>query len=90
MLPDKVIIYRDGVGDGQMKMVAEYEVEQLRSCFSHFGADYNPKLSVVVVQKRINTRIMAQVKFTKSNIKFIELISLNTKITNLNKFKSKT
>lgn len=79
-----------------MKMVAEYEVEQLRSCFSHFGADYNPKLSVVVVQKRINTRIMAQVKFTKSYIKFVKLFcikdSLNTvtKTTNLNKFRSKT
>lgn len=59
MLPDKIIIYRDGVGDGQLNMVADYEVEQLRSCFSSFGEDYSPKLSVVVVQKRINTRLMA-------------------------------
>ena len=61
MLPDKIVIYRDGVGDGQLSMVADYEVEQLRSCFSRFGEEYNPKLSVVIVQKRINTRMMAHV-----------------------------
>lgn len=66
MLPEKIIIYRDGVGDGQIDMVADYEVEQLKSCFVHFGEDYNPKMSVVVVQKRINTRLMACVsKYNK-------------------------
>ncbi|CAL1300079.1 unnamed protein product [Larinioides sclopetarius] len=56
-LPEKIILYRDGVGDGQLDVVKNYETEQLRSCFNHFAADYTPSLSVVVVQKRINTRI---------------------------------
>ncbi|XP_035226356.1 piwi-like protein Ago3 [Stegodyphus dumicola] len=56
-LPDKIILYRDGVGDGQMDYVAKYEVEQLTSCFKHFSVDYSPTLSVIVVQKRINTRM---------------------------------
>lgn len=79
-LPDRVVVFRDGVGDGQMKIVEEYEVEQLRKCFVAFckermwstnsemsvvielfysvAPDYKPKLSVVIVQKRINTRLL--------------------------------
>lgn len=55
-LPDKILVFRDGVGDGQLNTVADYEVSQLRTCFTSFG-EYSPKLSFVVVQKRINTRI---------------------------------
>ncbi|XP_041362450.1 piwi-like protein 1 [Gigantopelta aegis] len=58
-LPDKIIVYRDGVGDGQLNTVSGYEVKQLESCFSHFG-EYMPQLSVVVVQKRINTRLFSE------------------------------
>jgi len=50
-------VFRDGVGDGQLKMVKEFEVPQLAECFSNFGTDYAPKLVVIVVQKRINQRI---------------------------------
>ncbi|KAK6165172.1 hypothetical protein SNE40_023615 [Patella caerulea] len=55
-LPDKIIVYRDGVGDGQLRAVADYEVKQLYTCFAHFN-NYEPKMAVVIVQKRINTRI---------------------------------
>ncbi|XP_054711719.1 piwi-like protein Ago3 [Uloborus diversus] len=58
-LPDKIVLFRDGVSDGQMEFVSKYEVEQLVSCFKHFSNDYSPSLSVVVVQKRINTRMYA-------------------------------
>ncbi|KAJ8023000.1 Piwi-like protein 2 [Holothuria leucospilota] len=55
-LPEKIVIYRDGVGDGQLAMVATYEKEQLSQCFSYFD-NYNPSMAIVVVQKRINTRL---------------------------------
>nr|NP_001107667.1 seali [Strongylocentrotus purpuratus]ABY58155.1 seali [Strongylocentrotus purpuratus] len=58
-LPEKIVIFRDGVGDGQLNVVATYEQEQLSQCFSMFGADYKPQLCIVVVQKRINTRIFS-------------------------------
>jgi len=63
-LPDRIVIYRDGVGDGRLKQVAEYEVEQLTSCFGMFdsicdGGKYNPKLSVIIVSKRINVRFFS-------------------------------
>lgn len=56
-LPDKVIIYRDGVGDGQLRMCEEYEVPQILAAFATTDPDYKPALTYVVVQKRINTRI---------------------------------
>ncbi|CAG9788648.1 unnamed protein product [Diatraea saccharalis] len=56
-LPDRIIIYRDGVGDGQLKLVKQYEIPQLEVCFSLVGVTYKPTLTYVVVQKRINTRI---------------------------------
>ena len=59
-LPDRIVVFRDGVGDGQMATVAEYEVPQMTSCFAMFGEDYSPKMAVVVVQKRISTRVFLQ------------------------------
>ncbi|XP_077999596.1 piwi-like protein 2 [Glandiceps talaboti] len=59
-LPDRIIVFRDGVGEGQLTFVSNYEVTQLKECFGHFGETYDPKLAVVVVQKRINTRIFAE------------------------------
>lgn len=58
-LPEKIIVYRDGVGDGQLPIVANYEVQQLRECFPLLGASYEPKLCVIVVQKRISQRIFS-------------------------------
>lgn len=58
-MPDRIVVYRDGVGDGQLKTVAGYEVQQLSECFVHFGGNYHPKMAVVIVSKRINARIFA-------------------------------
>ena len=59
VLPEKIVIFRDGVGDGQLNVVATYEQEQLSQCFGMFGQTYEPQLAIVVVQKRINTRIFS-------------------------------
>ncbi|KAK2142285.1 hypothetical protein LSH36_977g02059 [Paralvinella palmiformis] len=58
-LPERIIIFRDGVGEGDLAVVGGYEVEQLRTCFPAVGESYQPKLGVVVVQKRINTRLFS-------------------------------
>lgn len=55
--PERIIIYRDGVGDGQLKLVQEYEIPQLKISLSTINAQYKPSLTYIVVQKRINTRI---------------------------------
>ncbi|XP_055592753.1 protein piwi-like isoform X3 [Uranotaenia lowii] len=58
-LPKHVIIYRDGVGDGDLKYVNEHEVqcvrEKLRAAYR--GTEMEPKLTFFVVNKRINTRL---------------------------------
>nr|AUZ94235.1 piwi [Recilia dorsalis] len=55
--PDTVIIYRDGVGDGMLKVCEEHEVAALKRAFVAISPDYNPAVAFIVCQKRINTRI---------------------------------
>ncbi|XP_049625397.1 piwi-like protein 2 [Suncus etruscus] len=55
-LPEKIVVYRDGVSDGQLKTVANYEVPQLQKCFEAFE-NYQPKMVVFVVQKKISTNL---------------------------------
>ena len=40
VLPERIIVYRDGVGDGQLGAVSQHEVPQLLSTFKDFGAEY--------------------------------------------------
>lgn len=58
-LPERIIIYRDGVGDGQLKLVQEYEIPQMKEACSVIQPGYSPLITFVVVQKRINTRMFA-------------------------------
>ncbi|XP_054466265.1 piwi-like protein 1 [Anoplopoma fimbria] len=60
-LPSRIIVYRDGVGDGQLHSVVDYEVSQIMESIKSMGHDYMPKLSVVVVKKRINSRFFAHI-----------------------------
>ncbi|XP_063166970.1 piwi-like protein 2 [Candoia aspera] len=55
-LPEKIVVYRDGVSDGQLKMVESYEIPQLQKCFKAFN-NYDPKMVVFVVQKKISINI---------------------------------
>jgi len=57
--PEKILVFRDGVGDSQLSIVARYEAEQFRDTFRHISTDYTPSFGFIVVQKRINTRIFA-------------------------------
>ncbi|XP_032519044.2 piwi-like protein Ago3 [Danaus plexippus] len=66
-LPDRIIIYRDGVGDGQLKLLKEYEIPQMEVSFSVVDDTYKPTLTYIVVQKRINTRIFLKSREGYSN-----------------------
>jgi len=57
-LPERIFVFRDGVGEGQMFAVSNHEIPQFLDTFQTFGAEYKPKLTVAVVQKRIGTRVM--------------------------------
>jgi len=63
-LPEKVVIYRDGVGDGQIQLVREQEVSQIKSVLAEVktkvakdtGVDKEISLTYVIVSKRVNSR----------------------------------
>lgn len=60
--PQKIIIYRDGVGDGQMETVIRFEVAQVVSGIKFYMRDSHPDvpephISYVLVQKRINAKL---------------------------------
>uniref|UniRef100_A0A1B6F8K3 Piwi domain-containing protein n=2 Tax=Cuerna arida TaxID=1464854 RepID=A0A1B6F8K3_9HEMI len=55
-LPSHIVIYRDGVGDGQIPYVFSHEVQQVsRAVQEIYGGPV--KLGVVLVTKKINTRL---------------------------------
>uniref|UniRef100_H2YJ65 Piwi-like protein 1 n=1 Tax=Ciona savignyi TaxID=51511 RepID=H2YJ65_CIOSA len=59
-LPARIVIYRDGVGDGQLDVVKDYEIPQLLDCLKipqYQG--YTPNVSFIVVKKRVNARFFA-------------------------------
>lgn len=57
--PKRVIVYRDGVGDGQLAHVAQYEVPQFENCVRQFKIE-DCNVCYIIVQKRVNTRIFQQ------------------------------
>jgi hypothetical protein len=56
--PNKVIVYRDGVSEGQYRLVLEHELPAFEKAFDKlYGAKAkHPKISIVIVGKRHHTR----------------------------------
>jgi aubergine len=63
-LPSRIIIYRDGVGDGQIEYVNNIEVKDVVNKINRIyrydqerdSVEDRPRISFVIVNKRINTR----------------------------------
>ncbi|KAL8995200.1 MAG: hypothetical protein Q9169_005033 [Polycauliona sp. 2 TL-2023] len=55
--PERVIIYRDGVSEGQYRTLLESELPQVRqACRKRYPGGKGPKISVIVCGKRHHTR----------------------------------
>ncbi|KAE8725840.1 Protein argonaute 2 [Hibiscus syriacus] len=52
--PEKIVIFRDGVSEGQFDMVLNEELMDIKNAFQKI--DYFPTVSVIVAQKRHQTR----------------------------------
>ncbi|PZC74874.1 hypothetical protein B5X24_HaOG207071 [Helicoverpa armigera] len=48
-LPERIIIYRDGVGDGEFKVIQKFEIPQMEICLSLFEGEYKPRLTYIVL-----------------------------------------
>merc|ERR1712226_90503 len=48
---------RDGISDGEIPDFREKEVKAFKRSIKTFGEDYNPKLCIIIVSKRINVRM---------------------------------
>ncbi|CAL8126172.1 unnamed protein product [Orchesella dallaii] len=61
-LPGRIIMYRDGVADGQLKYVYETELNNIRASITNVyksaGKD-EPRFTFIVITKKINTRIFS-------------------------------
>jgi len=54
--PQRLIIFRDGVAEGQFQEVLREELGGIREACKQLGADYKPKITVIVAQKRHHAR----------------------------------
>ncbi|GAB5577291.1 piwi-like protein 4 isoform X1 [Prionailurus iriomotensis] len=66
-LPARIIVYRNGVGDGQLKTLIEYEVPQLLSSVTEASANTSSKLSVIVVRKKCTLRFCMEMSRSLQN-----------------------
>lgn len=60
--PSKIVLYRDGVGDGQLEYVYHTELAEVKSRLEQTYAENNAVLKFVfiVVSKKVNTRIFGR------------------------------
>jgi len=86
--PSRIVVFRDGVGDGQHQSVLEFEIPQFKEVFQEISTQYNkpyhPSLCFILVKKRISTRLFARGQQGVSNPRFGTVI--DTTITSKNQF----
>lgn len=59
-LPKRILLYRDGVGDTMFDLVKTHEVAMIKSMLEKEYGDQAPKLTMVVVTKRISKKIIKE------------------------------
>jgi aubergine-like protein len=64
VLPERVVFYRDGVGEGQLEHVVNTELEAIKKCITETYTSLNvtpANLIYIIVTKKINARIFQRV-----------------------------
>lgn len=56
-----------GVGDGQFEQVKQYEIAQFENACKLIDPTYAPKITFIVVQKRVNTKFFKEIRGQLSN-----------------------
>jgi len=55
--PQQIIMYRDGVSEGQFLKVLAHEIIAMRAACASINPSYQPPITFIVVQKRHHTRL---------------------------------
>ncbi|MCP9264552.1 Protein argonaute-2 [Dirofilaria immitis] len=58
--PIRIIVYRDGVSEGQFSEVLREEMQGIRTACLMLSPDYRPPITYIVVQKRHHARIFCK------------------------------
>jgi hypothetical protein len=58
--PDYIFIYRDGVGRNQRDQILAKELPQLKNVIGHLKKDYDPQITLIIVNKRIHQRFLLE------------------------------
>ena len=58
--PELIIVYRDGVGEGQKSVLFEQEVISILQAFQQEGSPCKPKLLFCTINKKIHTRLFCK------------------------------
>ncbi|PNH02563.1 Protein argonaute-2 [Tetrabaena socialis] len=56
--PQRLVMYRDGVGEAQFEQALAEEFVAMRKACTDLQEDYRPAITFVIVQKRHNTRLL--------------------------------
>uniref|UniRef100_A0A8R1DKL0 Protein argonaute-1 n=1 Tax=Caenorhabditis japonica TaxID=281687 RepID=A0A8R1DKL0_CAEJA len=57
--PARIVVYRDGVSEGQFFNVLQYELRAIREACQMLERGYQPGITFIAVQKRHHTRLFA-------------------------------
>ena len=64
--PNRIILYRDGVSEGQFQTVLQHELTAMREACIKLESDYHPGITYIAVQKRHHTRLFCSDKKEQS------------------------
>lgn len=59
-IPEKILLYRDGVGEGQVDEVVEVEFKTILSKMKDIYGDKGPRFTIVIVTKIIDDRFAVE------------------------------
>uniref|UniRef100_A0A0N5B1V8 Protein argonaute-1 n=1 Tax=Strongyloides papillosus TaxID=174720 RepID=A0A0N5B1V8_STREA len=57
--PTRIVLYRDGISEGQFTNVLQYELRAIREACMTLEKGYQPGITYIAVQKRHHTRLFA-------------------------------
>eukprot|EP00795_Rhopilema_esculentum_P001647 gene1647-16114_t len=58
--PERIIMYRDGVSEGQFSQVLQHEVSAVQKACRSLHAEYKPSITFMTVQKRHHVRLFPE------------------------------